>query len=214
MSILSQSEDTMTAVGNALSYAAGNCTRWVAENFSWVGRAWGNAGEWLASAQKAGFQTTTTPTPGAVAVWGTGSLSSFGHVAIVKSVSASGIVVSEENYLGQGIVDTRSIGPHDVQPTGYILPPGGSAAQGQPDATLTGFSVPGLGDLGGGVQAVAQAIAGIPQAAANATLGAVQNTTSAAFSDVKVWGMRNAVALFVALAVALVLFGEGAPQQQ
>lgn len=65
------------------------------------------------------------------------------------------------------------------------------------------------GDIGGALQGLAGSIAGIPAGIANAALGGVESTTKAASTDLQVWAKRNAVALFVALAVALVLFGGG-----
>ena len=52
---------------------------------SWVGNNWGNANQWIASAQAAGHSVGTTPQVGAVAVWpydGGG----YGHVAYVTAV--------------------------------------------------------------------------------------------------------------------------------
>ncbi|MGT2785429.1 peptidoglycan hydrolase PcsB [Streptococcus merionis] len=84
----------------ANTYPVGQCT-WGAKALApWVGNYWGNAAQWPASAQAAGYSVGTTPVVGAVAVWpydGGG----YGHVAVVTAVqSATNIQVSESNYAG------------------------------------------------------------------------------------------------------------------
>lgn len=85
---------------SANNYPVGQCT-WGAKSCApWVGNNWGNASQWIASAQVAGHSVGTTPQVGAVAVWpydGGG----FGHVAYVTSVqSSTNIQVTEANYAG------------------------------------------------------------------------------------------------------------------
>jgi surface antigen len=121
-------------VGNGLKYAAQQCTAFVADVVSWVPAGWGNAGDWLSNAQKAGYTVSKTPTPGAVAVYlpNQGGASPTGHVAVVKSVQPNGLPVLEEanwsyptnNGIGQA--DTRAATP-TTAPSGYITgPPGGN----------------------------------------------------------------------------------------
>lgn len=90
------------------TYPVGQCT-WGAKALApWVGNYWGNANQWIASAQAAGYSVGSTPAVGAVAVWpydGGG----YGHVAVVTAVqSSTNIQVSEANYAGNpGIANYR-----------------------------------------------------------------------------------------------------------
>jgi methionine-rich copper-binding protein CopC len=66
-----------------------------------VGNYWGDAGGWIASAQRAGFPTGRTPTVGAIAVYppfvnGAGG---SGHVAIIEGVSGGRIYVADSNWV-------------------------------------------------------------------------------------------------------------------
>ena len=130
--ITSTGPDTATAVGNALSYFWGQCTRWVAEHLSWIGPSWGNAWQWIGSAQKHGLTTiapTLAPPIGSVAVWGPNLPGSggAGHVAIVTGqLPGGGFTVSEENWLGAGLTDTRKVTDTNYL-EGFILPPNSSA---------------------------------------------------------------------------------------
>ena len=77
----------------------GNCTwgAWqlVHDNLGISLPGWGNAGDWLWRAQNSGWNTGSTPRPGAIVV-------STHHVAYVTDVSADGssIFVKEGNYNG------------------------------------------------------------------------------------------------------------------
>ncbi len=103
-------------------YPIGQCTWGVKELAPWVGKAWGNANQWLISAKNAGFKTGTTPRVGAVAVWTAGP---YGHVAVITEVSSTTRVrVKESNYNGhQAIGDYRGwFNPVATGVTGYIYP--------------------------------------------------------------------------------------------
>lgn len=96
----------LTSSGNKTQYSAANtypvgqCTWGVKALAPWVGGYWGNAKDWIASAQAAGYTVGSTPSVGAVAVW-PGDGGGYGHVAVVTAVqSASNIQVSESNYAG------------------------------------------------------------------------------------------------------------------
>lgn len=147
MAVQNTGTDIINAVGNALSYVWGQCTRWVSENLSWIPAGLGNAGDWLANAQKKGLPTGSTPEVGSVAVWGAGTISALGHVAIVKSIDtqAQTITVSEENYLGQGITDLRTVSLNNTGGIiGYIYPPGGSSSSSSSSSTdLANINFPG-----------------------------------------------------------------------
>lgn len=84
----------------ANTYPVGQCTWGVKALAPWVGNYWGNAKDWIASAQAAGYSVGTQPTVGSVAVW-PGDGGGYGHVAVVTAVqSPSNIQVSESNYAG------------------------------------------------------------------------------------------------------------------
>ena len=82
------------------TYPVGQCT-WGAKSLApWAGNNWGNAKDWIASAQAAGHSVGTTPVAGAIAVWPNDG-GGYGHVAYVTSASgANSIQVMESNYAG------------------------------------------------------------------------------------------------------------------
>jgi len=105
----------------ANAYPWGQCTYYVATVYNIPGD-WGNADTWFPSAAAEGFVVSSSPTPGAVVVWGSGGgYSEFGHVAVVQSVqSGTRFTVTEMNFFGVGIVDTRQVTSlSDVE--GFIL---------------------------------------------------------------------------------------------
>ena len=82
------------------TYPTGQCTWGVKEMAPWVGNYWGNARDWIASAQNAGYSTGSNPTVGSVAVWPEDG-GGYGHVAYVTSVTNNNsIQVMESNYAG------------------------------------------------------------------------------------------------------------------
>ena len=86
------------------TYPVGQCT-WGAKTMApWVGNYWGNAKDWIASAQAAGHSVGTTPVAGAIAVWPNDG-GGYGHVAYVTSVSDEhAIQVMESNYAGNMLI--------------------------------------------------------------------------------------------------------------
>jgi hypothetical protein len=88
--------------GENLTYPDGQCTRYVADNWSEpVGPYWGDGREWLGSASAAGWDIvagTTGGEAGDIAVWGpnVGGAGSAGHVALV--VQAAPLTVDESNW--------------------------------------------------------------------------------------------------------------------
>ena len=111
------------------SYPIGQCT-WGAKALApWVGDWWGDAGNWLNSARKYGFETGTTPRVGSLVVWTGGT---WGHVGYVVGVSGDKIQILEANYGGTGYVaNPRGIGnyrgwfnPVESGVAGYIYPKG------------------------------------------------------------------------------------------
>ncbi len=99
-------------------FAYGYCTWYVASRWpvTWTGNAW----EWYGAARSQGYPTGQAPEPGSIMVtWE----SWVGHVAYVEQVNADGsYVVSEMNYKGWGIIDTRTIRPGGVPLLGFIYP--------------------------------------------------------------------------------------------
>lgn len=87
------------------SYPYGWCTYYAASRRNVPGQ-WGNAGQWLGSAQSAGYATGSYPQPGAIMV---SSESWAGHVAYVESVDGDSFTISEMNYQGWGVVSRRTI---------------------------------------------------------------------------------------------------------
>ena len=82
------------------TYPVGQCT-WGAKSLApWAGNNWGNAKDWIASAQAAGHSVGATPVAGAIAVWPNDG-GGYGHVAYVTSASGvNSIQVMESNYAG------------------------------------------------------------------------------------------------------------------
>ena len=94
----------VSAASTPNTYPVGQCT-WGAKSLaSWVGNYWGNAKNWIASAQAAGHSVGTTPVAGAIAVWPNDG-GGYGHVAYVTSASgANSIQVMESNYAGNMLI--------------------------------------------------------------------------------------------------------------
>lgn len=88
-------------------YAAGNCTWYVKEKVPYIGGTWGNANQWLASAQSDGFETGYAPKDGAIGVSFEGLL---GHVVYIESVNTDGsVTISEMNYGRLYAMNTRTV---------------------------------------------------------------------------------------------------------
>lgn len=91
--------------GEPNAYAYGYCTWHVKNLRPDIGGYWGNANQWVGSAQAAGYSTGSTPAVGAIGVSYTYYL---GHVAYVTAVHGDGtITVSEMNYQGHGVQSYR-----------------------------------------------------------------------------------------------------------
>jgi surface antigen/LysM repeat protein len=95
---------TSEAASTPNTYPVGQCT-WGAKSLApWAGNNWGNAKDWIASAQAAGHSVGTTPVAGAIAVWPNDG-GGYGHVAYVTSASgANSIQVMESNYAGNMLI--------------------------------------------------------------------------------------------------------------
>lgn len=104
----------------ATGFPSGYCTRYVADRWpvSWRGDAWA----WASAASAQGYPVVHRPQPGAIVVYRpSGGYSPFGHVALVDSVGPGSFTVSEENYRGFGVVDTRRDSWPDPAVAGFIL---------------------------------------------------------------------------------------------
>lgn len=108
-------------VVEANTYPVGQCTWGAKEVAPWVGNYWGNAAQWLDSAQKAGYKVGTTPRVGALMVW-TGGY--YGHVAVVTAINGSLIQVVESNYAGHMTVGNYRgwFNPNNEVSIGYVYP--------------------------------------------------------------------------------------------
>jgi surface antigen len=104
----------------------GQCTWYVAlrraqmgEPVTWGGNAW----EWLAKAEAQGKPTTSMPLPGEIVVYRRGGPYDplDGHVALVVAITPTTYTVSEANYYGLGVIDTRSIAWPDPHVAGFIV---------------------------------------------------------------------------------------------
>lgn len=99
------------------SFPWGWCTWWVANKRSipWSG----NAGQWYGNARAMGYAVGKTPQAGAVYVsW---ENPYYGHVGYVESVNANGsFTISEMNYVGFGVVNTRTITPGTTSTIGFV----------------------------------------------------------------------------------------------
>jgi hypothetical protein len=102
------------------AFPRGQCTYWAALNHrvTWSG----NAEEWVANAAAQGVAATPAPSVGSVAVWaaGAGYDARYGHVAVVTAVAPASYTVSEMNYLGEGVVDARTIPWPDPRVLGFL----------------------------------------------------------------------------------------------
>ena len=94
----------VSAASTPNTYPVGQCT-WGAKSLApWAGNNWGNAKDWIASAQAAGHSVGTTPVAGAIALWPNDG-GGYGHVAYVTSASGvNSIQVMESNYAGNMLI--------------------------------------------------------------------------------------------------------------
>ncbi len=219
------------SVNNALSYVLGQCTAFVAALLNWIPAGLGNAADWLSNARAKGFQTSSTPAPGEVVVYGAGGgYSAFGHVGVVAGVNPDGTFqVVEQNYLAPFEVDVRTSTLADVE--GFVVPPPGAKITAADPALARIEQAAGLGagagsnpvsDLAGTVGgAVGGLTQQVVQAGVDAALSDLSKTveggiTSAftglgqmiqnAAHDVGVFADRQAAAMFIALVVVLGVF--------
>lgn len=106
----------LRAGSSSNGYPYGYCTYYVAVRRS-VPSSWGNAGQWLGSAQHAGYATGSTPVAGAIMV---SRESWWGHVAYVESVNGDTFTVAEMNYAGWGVTSRRTVNAGNSVIKGFI----------------------------------------------------------------------------------------------
>ena len=100
--------------GNA--YAAGQCTWWAYERRRQMGIGTpsylGNGGDWAANAPRYGLRVDNVPQVGAALSFlpgQEGASSPWGHVAVVESVGANSITISESNVAGLYTITYRTL---------------------------------------------------------------------------------------------------------
>lgn len=114
--IVRDSSATRNVYSDASSYYYGYCTWYVASQKN-IPSLWGNAGEWLYSAQNSGYAIGAEPKEGSIIVT---NESGWGHVGIVEKVENDTVTISEMNYAGWGIVNNREINENSSVIQGFI----------------------------------------------------------------------------------------------
>lgn len=86
------------------------------------GGHWGDAGNWGSNAQKLAIPVNSTPAVGAIAWWGYGTISPYGHVAYVETVNADGTITVEDYNYVRLAYDRRVVSLSDprTRPSGFI----------------------------------------------------------------------------------------------
>jgi len=105
-------------------YAYGYCTWHVANRRAAIGRPvpnnWGNATTWDEGARGMGMRVDHIPEVGAI-MQVDGGWGGYGHVAFVESVGPDGSwTISEMNYKGWGVVNSRSFSAGDAGSYDFI----------------------------------------------------------------------------------------------
>ena len=111
-------------ISNTYGFAPWHCTAYAASKADfafnsekWVGRR-GNANAWLTNAKRAGYKTSSKPSPGAIGVFRYGGSRNYSawHVVIVEQVDRENkkMKVSDMNYAGRGVVTVRWVDMNDT----------------------------------------------------------------------------------------------------
>jgi surface antigen len=100
---------------NPNRFAPGQCTWYVASKVyvPWLG----NARDWWPNARTYGYAEGQTPQVGAIMV---SNDSVWGHVSLVTAVDSTGWTVTEMNYQGPYVVDSRHVTPATANLIGFI----------------------------------------------------------------------------------------------
>lgn len=107
---------TRPAGSSKNAYPFGWCTYYVATRRAVPGQ-WGNAGQWLNSAKRAGYPTGGSAVTGSIVVM---NQSIWGHVAYVESVNGNEMTISEMNAPIWGVRTTRTINTSDRSIKGFV----------------------------------------------------------------------------------------------
>jgi surface antigen len=115
----------ISAIYGSNGYDFGECTWYVALKRIQAGHPipsnLGDAYSWYPIAQAEGLPTGLTPEPGAVIWFPRSGVSPLGHVGLVSSVNADGsITITEMNWNGWDVVDTRTIPASQLSQNRYI----------------------------------------------------------------------------------------------
>ena len=105
-----------------VAFPFGECTWYAAQHHAVI---WsGDAKDWIANAAAKGIRSTSIPSVGAIAVYAPGGAGHYdhahGHVAIVTAVGPTSYTVTEMNYAGFGLVDSRTLPLPDPDVLGLI----------------------------------------------------------------------------------------------
>jgi surface antigen len=110
------------------TYPWGQCTWYVHQRRHQIGKdvpnTLGNGGDWGDKAKSEGFKVNGTPKVGAAASVRPGDFGApapYGHVAFVEKVKKDGgIVVSESNVKGEGVISYRDFSKSDAKKMQFI----------------------------------------------------------------------------------------------
>lgn len=113
---------------NGISYPWGQCTWYVHQRRKEIGKpvplTWGNGGDWGDNAKAQGWEVGSTPKVGAGASIKPGNFGApppYGHIMFVEEVKKDGgIVVSESNVEGEGVISTREFSKEDTKVMQFI----------------------------------------------------------------------------------------------
>ncbi|ORI00193.1 mannosyl-glycoprotein endo-beta-N-acetylglucosamidase [Mammaliicoccus sciuri] len=113
---------------NGQSYPWGQCTWYVHQRRKEIGKpvplTWGNGGDWGDNAMLQGWKVGSKPKAGAGASIKPGNFGApppYGHIMFVEKVKKDGgIIVSEANVKGEGIISTREFTKADTERMQFI----------------------------------------------------------------------------------------------
>ena len=89
--------------GSDNPYSYGYCTAWAWSQRPDLPNNLGNANSWAVRAAAQGFTVSDSPTVGSVGV-----AKNYMHVVIITGIHDGMVDISEQNYVGWGIVSTRT----------------------------------------------------------------------------------------------------------
>ncbi|HBC4702389.1 TPA: CHAP domain-containing protein [Staphylococcus aureus] len=113
---------------NGQSYPWGQCTWYVHQRRKEIGKpvplTWGNGGDWGDNAKAQGWNVGSKPKAGAGASIKPGNFGApppYGHIMFVEKVKDDGgIIVSEANVKGEGVISSREFSKADTQKMQFI----------------------------------------------------------------------------------------------